>query len=140
MWKKVEYTKKEINDAGEKIINPIIGIQDITTSKPYEEIVVDYWYSYTNSATTMVVGRPLTNGYLSLTGKTRVKDEVTGQVKTGIINIPKLKLMSDLSMRLGEDAIPVMGTFKAVGYPVGVKGNRKAMEIIFLEDDIDSDM
>jgi hypothetical protein len=57
----------------------------------------------------MVVGRPLTNGYLSLSGKTRVKDEITGQVTTGIINIPKLKLMSDLSMRLGDNATPIMG-------------------------------
>ena len=48
--------------------------------------------------------------------------------------------MSDLSIRLGQDAAPVLGTFKAVGYPVGVKGNKKAMEIILLDDDIDSDL
>ena len=125
---------------GEKINNPSIGTQHIITSKPYEEIIVDYWYSYTNSATTMVVGRPLTNGYLSLTGKTRVKDEVTGQVKTGIINIPKLKLMSDLSMRLGDNATPIVGRLDALALPVGNRGDKKVMEILFLEDDIDSDM
>jgi len=88
----------------------------------------------------MTVGRPLTNGYLSLTGKTRVKDEVTGQVKTGIINIPKLKLMSDLSMRLGDNATPIVGQLDAIAIPVGNRGNKKVMEILFLEDDIDSDM
>jgi hypothetical protein len=36
----------------------------------------------------------------------RVKDDVTGKVTTGIINIPKLRLMSDLSIRVGSDAIP----------------------------------
>lgn len=125
---------------GEKLVGATIGAQQITTNQPYQDIVVDYWYNYTNQSTTMIVGRPLTNGYLSLSGKTRVKDEITGQVKTGIINIPKLKLMSDLSMRLGENATPIVGTMDAVAIPVGNRGNKKVMEILFLEEDIDSDM
>jgi hypothetical protein len=77
---------------------------------------------------------------LSFTAKTRIKDDVTGQVKTGIINIPKLKLMSDLSMVLGENAAPQVGRFDAVAIPVGTKGNQVVMEFIMLEDDIDSDI
>jgi hypothetical protein len=107
---------------------------------PYQTVIVDYWYEYINKFSTMVIGRPLTSGYLSLSGKTRVKDEITGQVKTGIINIPKLKLMSDLSMRLGADATPIVGTMDAVAIPVGNRGDKKIMEILFLEEDIDSDM
>lgn len=107
---------------------------------PYQDVIVDYWFEYTDKSTSLIVGRPLTNGYLSLTGKTRVKDEVTGQVKTGIINIPKLKLMSDLSMRLGDNATPIVGQLDAIAIPVGNRGNKKVMEILFLEDDIDSDM
>jgi hypothetical protein len=82
----------------------------------------------------------LTNGYLSLEGKTRVKDDITGQVTTGIIKIPKLKLMSDLSMRLGQDAVPVVGRLDAIAVPTGERGHKKVMELIFLNDDIDSDM
>jgi hypothetical protein len=93
----------------QKITNHDISGNQIIIPTPYLDIIVDYWYQYQSKATIMTVGRPLTNGYLSLTGKTRVKDEVTGQVKTGIINIPKLKLMSDLSMRLGDNATPIMG-------------------------------
>lgn len=125
---------------GEKITDVSINAQTINTSKPYQDIIVDYWYNYIGSSSIMVVGRNLTNGYLSLSGKTRVKDEITGQVKTGIINIPKLKLMSDLSMRLGENATPIMGQMDAVAIPVGNRGNKKVMEILFLEEDIDSDM
>ena len=126
---------------GEKIAcTATIGTQWITTQHPYQDIVIDYWYKYFGPSTTMVVGRPLTSGYLSLSGKTRVKDEITGQVKTGIINIPKLKLMSDLSMRLGDNATPIVGTLDAVAIPVGNRGNKKVMEILFLEEDIDSDM
>ena len=88
----------------------------------------------------MTVGRPLTQGYLSLMGKMRVKDDITGKVKTGIIKIPKLRLMSDLSMRVGSDAIPQVGRLDAVAVPEGGRGQSKVMEIIFLNDDIDADM
>ena len=106
----------------------------------YKTVIVDYWYDYDNGCQTMTVGRPLTQGYLSLTGKMRVKDDVTGKVKTGIIKIPKLRLMSDLSMRVGSDAIPQVGRLDAVAVPEGVRGQSKVMEIIFLNDDIDADM
>lgn len=48
--------------------------------------------------------------------------------------------MSELSMRLGRSASPIVGTFSAVGYPEGARGKEKVMELIFLDDDIDSDI
>jgi len=88
----------------------------------------------------MTIGQALTRGYLSLNGKMRVKDDDTGKVKTGIIRIPKLRLMSDLSIRVGNDAIPQVGRFDAIAVPEGARGQSKVMEIIFLNDDIDADM
>ena len=76
---------------------------------------------------------------MELRGKTRLKDDKTGQTITGIISIPKLKLMSDLSIRLGRDVPPVAGNFNTVAFPIGSKGNEKVMDFILLEDDIDSD-
>ena len=105
----------------------------------YEELICDYDFYYTAQVSELVIGQELVKGYLSLEARTRVKDDVTGHTRTGIIKIPQLKLMSDLSMRLGSNASPQMGTFKAVGYPVGSRGDSKVMEILFLEDDIDSD-
>ena len=125
---------------GEKIIDWTKDGNSINIGIPFTSVIVDYSYSYTDSAQVLTIGQQFTNGFLSLTAKTRVKDETTGQVKTGIINIPKLKLMSDLSMRLGSDAIPLVGRMDAVAIPVGNRGQKRAMEIIFLGDDIDSDM
>jgi hypothetical protein len=48
--------------------------------------------------------------------------------------------MSDLSMRVGSDAIPQVGRLDAVAVPEGVRGQSKVMEITFLNDDIDADM
>jgi hypothetical protein len=102
--------------------------------------LIDYYYEYSNNYEILSVGNPLTNGFLSLEGKTRVKDDTTGQITTGIIKIPKLKLLSNLSMRLGQDAVPVVGRLDAVAIPTGERGHKKVMEIIFLNDDIDSDI
>ena len=125
---------------GEKLTDFTYTDNQLVLPTSYQDVVVDYWFEYIDKSTSLIVGRPLTNGYLSLSGKTRVKDEITGQIKTGIINIPKLKLMSDLSMRLGENATPIMGQMDAVAIPVGNRGSKKVMEILFLEEDIDSDM
>ena len=80
------------------------------------------------------------NGYLQLEGKTRVKDDITGRVQTALLRIPRLKLVSDLSMRLGREANPMLANFQAVGIPTGGKGDKKIMELLFLSDDIDADI
>jgi hypothetical protein len=125
---------------GKKITGWTQTTDSIMLNEAYKSVVVDYWYDYDNGCQIMTVGRPLTQGYLSLTGKMRVKDDITGKVKTGIIKIPKLRLMSDLSMRVGSDAIPQVGRLDAVAVPEGGRGQSKVMEIIFLNDDIDADM
>lgn len=126
---------------GEKITDFTYNNNTITIgNKPFTEIVIDYCYNYDNGYSILTFGRGLTNGYLSLEGKTRVKDDITGQVTTGIIKIPKLKLLSNLSMRLGQDAVPLVGRLDAVAVPTGERGHKKVMELILLSDDIDSDM
>ena len=125
---------------GKKITGWTHADNVICLSEQYKNVIVDYWYNYNNGFTTMRVGKPFTAGFLSLIGKMRVKDDTTGKVVTGIIKIPKLRLMSDLSMRVGSDAIPQVGRLDAVAVPEGARGQSKVMEIIFLNDDIDADM
>lgn len=108
--------------------------------EPFKKVIVDYSFEYENSGKIMKLGQQLISGYLELEGKTRYKDDESGHVKTGIIKIPRLKLMSELSIRLGEYASPAVGNFSGVGYPVGARGNQTVMEMYFLEDDIDSDI
>ena len=124
----------------EKLDYEKISDKAIKISGTYKNVIVDYQYEYNNKIEELVIGSQLTNGYLELEGKTRYKDDITGHTHTGIIRIPKLKLMSNLSMRLGENANPVVGGFSAIGLPVGERGNKKVMELFFLADDIDSDM
>ena len=125
---------------GKKIQDWSCSGNTILLNEQYKSIIIDYWYDYYNGGQTLCVGKQLTTGYFSLIGKMRVKDDVTGKIVTGIIRIPKLRLMSDLSMRLGSDAIPQVGRLDAVALPEGVRGKRRIMEVTFLNDDIDADM
>ena len=106
----------------------------------YTDVIVNYRYNYLNGATVVRLGQRFLNGFLELEAKTRVKDDTSGLVTTGIIKIPKLKLMSGLSIRLGKQANPVVGNFSAVGIPVGERGSSYVCELLFLNNDIDSDM
>ena len=123
-------------------INPInVDLEKgvITIDEAYCDVEIDYQYEYVNDVSIMKVGQKLIGGFLLLEGKTRVKDDITGKTRTAILRIPRLKLVSDLSMRLGREAGPLLANFSAVGYP-GVGKDKMVMEMLFLNDDIDAEM
>lgn len=126
-------------ETGEKLEGYKIGTR-LKIDDAYQNVIVHYQYNYIGGVTVAKIGQKFINGFLELEGKTRVKDDTSGLITTGIIKIPKLKLMSGLSMRLGTQANPVVGNFTAVGVPVESRYNSYVMEIGFLNNDIDSDM
>lgn len=127
-------------ETGEKLECTWVDFTHRQVSKPYTNLVVDYSYEYDNGGSLVNIGQRLIKGYLRLEGRTKIKDDVTGQTHTGIIIIPKLKLMSDLSMRLGENATPMVGQIRAKLFPDGERTDSRVIEMYFLNDDIDSDM
>ena len=126
-------------DNGEKIEWQPAG-NNIKISERYKDVVAIYRYNYLNGAMVARIGQPFLNGFLELEGTTRVKDDTSGLITTGIIRIPKLKLMSGLSIRLGAQANPVVGNFSAECVPIDSRKSSSVMEIYFLDEDIDSDM
>lgn len=126
-------------DTGAKIDFKSEG-RKITIDSPYKEVIVDYQFEYTDTARIYNIGQKLFKGFVELEGRTKIKEDITGKVKTGIIKIPKLKIVSNLSLRLGKNATPVMGSFGAIAVPSGSRGSSKLMELYLLEDDIDSDI
>lgn len=125
---------------GARITEYTLDGTTLTLTVPYLEVLIDYTFNYINSVLNYKIGKQLINGFVELEGRTRIKDDVTGQVVTGIIKIPKLKLLSELSVRLGEQANPVAGNFDAMGIPVGSRGSTYVSEFIMLGDDIESDL
>lgn len=118
----------------------VIDNQTINIHIPFKSVLLDYLREYNQAYSTISIGNQLSNGTFILTGRIRVKDDETGTVKTGIITIPKLKLMSSLSIRLGENANPILGRLDAVAIPDGNRANPIVMDIHFLNTYIDSDI
>lgn len=112
----------------------------VTIATTYTDVIVDYNYNYSNDSTVFLLGSKYFNGFMELEGTTKIKDDESGNVVTGVIRIPHLKLMSDLSIRLGAQANPVVANFSATGIPVGSRGNSYVSEFYILNDDIDSDL
>ena len=110
-----------------------------TSLEAYTDVIIDYTYIYDASVSELTIGQEMIDGFLTFEGRTRVKDDVTGNTRTGIIKIPKLKLTSDLSISLGTNANPQVGRFDAKAMPIGERGQTRLMEFYFLSNDIDSD-
>lgn len=104
-----------------------------------KEIIIDY-YTDKNESEILRIGKNLLGGFLKLEAKTRVKDDITGEEKTGIFVIPKMKIMSDLSMRLGDSVEPFVYSFMVEGYPVGPRGEQYVGDLVFLNEDLDVDI
>lgn len=129
-----------VKETGEKVTGAqMLDEIHIQTPLVYTDVIVDYTYEYTNTVTTAVLADPFMEGYLSLEGRTRFKDDITGETHTAIIKIPKLKITSKMSLTLGENAQPVVGVFEGVAMPIGKTHQLNALEVFFLEDDIDED-
>ena len=126
-------------ESGERLEVEPSGIH-FKITEPYKDVIMRYRYNYENGATVAKIGQQFLQGFVELEGKTRIKDDQSGLITTGIIKIPKLKLMSGLSMKLGTQANPVVGNFRAEGVPVDSRRNSYVMDIYFLDEDIDSDM
>lgn len=127
-------------NTGSRILQFTINDATVILDTPFLEVLVRYTFNYIKTVFDYKVGRRLINGFVELEGRTRIKDDVSGQVVTGIIKIPKLKLLSELSIKLGAQANPVVGKFDALCIPVGSRGNTYVTDFVMLSDDIDSDL
>ena len=128
----------------EQIIPRIALYKDKNCQIPAEnnrEYVVDYYYKYRGEALTYSIKRERFNGFFTLEAKFYSKDENEGINYTNILFMPKVKIVSNINLQLGERADPTVSTFNIIGLPETV-GDEKdlIMEIIRLDRDIDAEI
>ena len=110
--------------------------------RPYRKVYVDYTFEYEDKIKVIKVGDRLFNGFLSLAGKMSVKDEMSGEVTTAILEIPKIKLSSNLSLRLGKNYdSSTVSDFFFTGYPdENVRREKQSVcRITFLNKELTGD-
>lgn len=81
-------------------------------------VLVDYTFDYQDIMAEIEVGNRLQNGFFRLDGKMSAKDDKTGRVTTVLIEMPKIQLSSNLSVRLGRECeYSVVSDFFFTAFP-----------------------
>jgi len=79
--------------------------------------VIDYYYQYEDEALIYSVKKDRFNNLFTLEAKFYSKDENEGQNYTNVLYMPKVRIVSNINLRLGERADPTVSTFNIIGLP-----------------------
>lgn len=95
-----------------------------------QQYLIDYYYEYKDEALHYVLQQERFNGLFSLEGKFYSKDENEGKNYTNVLYMPKVRVASNINLRLGERADPTVSTFNIIGLPETV-GDYKNLIVEF---------
>ena len=129
-------------ETGERIRNfDICGNRIFLKSSNYRKVFVDYTFDYNGGIELISIGNRLNNGFFRLTATMTNKSEISGEVNTTLLEIPKLKFQSSLSIQLGKNCDnSVVSDFFFVGYPdEDRKDKQKTAIITFLDSELTGD-
>lgn len=131
-------------DTGE-ICNTIKKIGEnkyvLEPATPFTDLIIDYSFKYQARQSHMHFGLQITECFFTLEGRTRFKDDKDGKLKTGIIKIPRLRIITPFHISVGKDATPNVAAFNGIACPaLGNKRNSYTMKMILLDEDIDTDI
>ena len=105
-----------------------------------KEYLVDYYYEYGKKALIYAIQKERFNGLFTLEGKFYSKDENEGINYTNVLYMPKVRIVSDINLRLGERADPTVSVFNIIGLPETTTDKKNMiLEITRLDEDIDDD-
>ena len=116
----------------------VLTIENGDISKEY---LIDYYFRYGDEALVYYIEKERFNGTFSLEAKFYTKDENDGINTTNIIFMPKVRVVSDINLRLGERADPTTSVFNIIAMPDKTEESREMiMKIVRLSEDIDADI
>ena len=128
-------------ETGNKIMNFEICGNRIILKGEHKRIIVDYTFDYDDKIRELNIGNRLFNGYLNLTAKIDLKDYYSGEIKTAILEIPRIKLQTNLNLKLGDDVDnPIVSDFYFIGYPSEsrLESEQDIWKITFLNERLSS--
>lgn len=134
-----------INEEGyldKAITNYTIAGNEITVGEEYNnrEIVVDYFFKYSNGFSKYTIGDKRIDGFLTLEAKAYMKSEDDGMNRTFLLEMPKIKITSNLDIIMGEKASPTVSVFNVIGLPIKENNQWIVSKMYLLSDDIDNDI
>lgn len=79
--------------------------------------MVEYYFEEQTELRNYTLAKERVNNTYFLEATFQLKDENTGTLHTGLLEMPKVKVLSNINLRLGERADPTVGTFNVVAMP-----------------------
>ena len=132
------YTTEEGNMSS--LITPVSeNGREVVFSKEYADcsIMVDYYFLPKNGAQIYTMARERKSNLYTLEATFYLKDENDGLLHTGILEMPKVYIMSNINLRMGERADPTVGTFRIVAMPDTLDGTPETVcRITYLDEDV----
>ena len=157
--KKVFIFRYARNTIQEKVFGTYLGVSNDELGIPHYRIalnnenftefeknnnkyVVDYYYKYKEEdALIYTVAKERFNGLFTLEAKIYSKDENEGKNYTNILYMPKVRIVSNINLRLGERADPTVSTFNIIGLPETVgNDNNVILKIQRLNEDLSAEI
>ena len=102
-----------------------------------DNILVEYYYEYGDEATLYIIDRARFSGTFSLEAKMEIKGDTDGLSQTMLVTIPKMKIISNINLRLGETASPAVSLFTIMALSQKTPYSESSViEFIQLTDDV----
>lgn len=102
-----------------------------------DNVLVEYYYEYGGQATLYIIDKNRFQGLFSLEAKMEIKGDTDGLSQTMLVSIPKMRMMSNLNLRLGQTANPVVSVFNIMALSQKTPYSESSViEFIQLYDDI----
>lgn len=100
-------------------------------------IMADYYFKPENAPISYTLNRERKANLYTLEATFYLKDENDGLLHTGILEMPKVYIMSNINLRMGERADPTVGTFRIVAMPEDYDGyDSMVCRVTYLDNDI----
>lgn len=101
--------------------------------------ILDYYFKYGETSLLYILEKERFRGTFTLEGKFYTKDENEGKNVTNIMTMPKVRVISNISLRLGERADPTTSVFNILAMPVNApESDNMLMKVVRLDEDIDN--
>ena len=74
----------------------------------------DYYFEYKKDIITYSMNRERFTNLYTLEATFQMKDENEGWLRTGYLRMPKIRILSNINLRMGERADPMVSTFRVI--------------------------
>lgn len=128
LWHKL-FTYEYARDVAQRKVAHEVSEDDsqilyIKNANPEKQYIVDYYFEYLDEALIYTITKERFAGLFTLEGKFYSKDENDGINYTNVLYMPKVRIVSDINLRLGERADPTTSVFNIIGMPETTDGDR----------------